>query len=260
MRSFFGVTTHYIVNDQLHKCMLSCSRFKGSHTGDNIYDLYLKVVQDYDIEDKVSRIVTDNAANMLKAFNCEEDDVHDYEAFDNSLDENSENAILDYIPITHTTCFAHTLQLVVKDGFAQAVQARNVISKAGRFVAFTHRSTKATEILEDSNRLAMANSTLWYSQLHMLKSILKVPKKVLDQIDHKDKLSNSEMKLIEDLCTIMQPFEDATDGIQGNCKHGYYMYQGIETSINVHKRTRTSETNCTVKNTSRIHKQPFEPL
>ena len=37
MKSFLGVTAHYISEWQLKSVMLSCHRVKGSHTAENIF-------------------------------------------------------------------------------------------------------------------------------------------------------------------------------------------------------------------------------
>ena len=43
-------------------------RFPERHTAENIVDSYEQVVVDYGLQGKVSLLVTDSAANMLKAF------------------------------------------------------------------------------------------------------------------------------------------------------------------------------------------------
>jgi hypothetical protein len=50
---------------------------------------------------------------------------------------------------------------------------KNIINKASNIVRFV------SELLEEENRLQSANATRWNSQLHMPKSILKVPEQKL---------------------------------------------------------------------------------
>ena len=76
--------------------------------------------------------------------------------------------------------------------------------------------SKATEILENSTKLCISNATRWNSQLKMLRSILRIPANVMDQLDFPDKLSAYELKLIQELCDILLPFEEATDAVQGD--------------------------------------------
>ena len=47
--------------------LLSCSRFKGSHTGERISDAFEAVCDDYVIKNKLDYIISDNAANMKRA-------------------------------------------------------------------------------------------------------------------------------------------------------------------------------------------------
>jgi hypothetical protein len=69
MRSFMGVTAHILSPDMRPESwLLDISSFTGSHTGDKIGNHCVSLVDDFDIRPKLAYIVTDNAANMLKAF------------------------------------------------------------------------------------------------------------------------------------------------------------------------------------------------
>ena len=48
--------------------MLACRRFTGRHTADNISVQYEEVVNKFNIADKVTHVVSDNASNVVKAF------------------------------------------------------------------------------------------------------------------------------------------------------------------------------------------------
>ena len=48
--------------------MLACKRFKGRHTTENVLSQYEEVLSNYQLGSKVSRVTTDNASNMFKAF------------------------------------------------------------------------------------------------------------------------------------------------------------------------------------------------
>ena len=49
----------------------------------------------------------------------------------------------------------------------------------------------------------------------MLKSLLQVPQDIIDKIDFASKPKAHELKLVKELCTILKPFEDATNISQG---------------------------------------------
>ena len=226
MRAFLGITGHYITEWQLKSVMLACSRFKGKHTAEKILQEYEETVSSFEIGHKVSNIVTDNAANMVKAFNfplpgfesgskpneteayveklCDETEVCD--------DDSSGN--FETLP-NHSSCFAHTLQLVVRDGLNECgSHLRQIITKASSIVNYIRKSVNASEFLEDQKRLQASNTTRWNSQFYMLNSILSVSEDKLNSLECSVKLTAYERKLLQELCTILQPFEEATLEVQ----------------------------------------------
>ena len=118
--------------------MLACRRFHGSHTCEGILQHFMG------ISGKVDNIITDNGSNMLKAFrlmdlqneaiNSDSTESHDEEELQPV--EISNCSDLDIIKPNHYSCFAHTLQLVVKDGMENAEQIKRVLAKASRLVSF----------------------------------------------------------------------------------------------------------------------------
>ena len=90
MRGFLGVTGHYLTTNKglcLNSCLLACSRFQGSHTGERIAEAFEAICDEYDIRHKLDFVLCDNAANMKKAFSIcfpqeEEDQVDDAESLD----------------------------------------------------------------------------------------------------------------------------------------------------------------------------------
>ena len=109
--------------------MLSCSRFKGRHTGESIFQEYETTMETFNISSKVKHVITDHASNMLKAFNLpgyeEEEEEEDTDDDDEDIDSTSVDdysASLDILPVEHHGCFFHALQLVIKDGFKKAGQ------------------------------------------------------------------------------------------------------------------------------------------
>ena len=69
MRSYIGITGHYILNWRMNSVMVACHRFQGRHTACNIlYEVFQDIVVSYKISNKISSIITDNALNMVKAF------------------------------------------------------------------------------------------------------------------------------------------------------------------------------------------------
>lgn len=94
MRSFMAVTVHILSPDmQPESWLLDMSSFTGSHTGDKIGNHCVLLVDEFNIHPKISYIVTDNAANMLKAFRFmselfpDDDNDRDDEASTDMTDE-----------------------------------------------------------------------------------------------------------------------------------------------------------------------------
>ena len=214
MRSFIGITGHFVEDYHLNNIMLACHRLTGSHTAENIHESYTRTVETFAVQAKVGFIVTDNAANMIKAFSLPGFDV--LSDSDSDLDTVDITDQLDYLPPSRLSCFAHTLQLVVKGGLKDTGQIKAVLSKAAGLVSYVHRSTAATEILQGHCKLEPANATRWNSQVKMLRSILRVPEDIIEQLDYSGKPTKYERKVMQEVCDILQPFEEATDRVQGD--------------------------------------------
>lgn len=115
MKSYLGVTGHFIIDFKLHSIMLTCHRFRGSHTGEAIHSEFEAVLDSFDISGKVDNVVTDNASNMKRAFRLitaesdeEESGISDDEDEDEELVpvEDLELGMLPGVPplfVTHYT-------------------------------------------------------------------------------------------------------------------------------------------------------------
>ena len=66
--AFMGVTAHCVVNYKLESVLLACKSMDQSHTADHIAQVYQEVVASYNLINRVATVVTDNASNMIKAF------------------------------------------------------------------------------------------------------------------------------------------------------------------------------------------------
>lgn len=76
--------------------------------------------------------------------------------------------LYEVLPADHSSCFAHTLQLVTKDGFKEAEQLNMTIKKVPKLVSHVHRSTVATDILEGERKLETSCATRWNSEVKMI--------------------------------------------------------------------------------------------
>ena len=208
----------------MHIVVLACKRFNGRHTADNIVQEYEEIVQHFGISYKITNIVTDNASNMIAAFalpgftshhNSEKSSIEDGEDRDD-LDaaDDVDLELCDSLPAERNPCFAHTLQLVVRDGLKEAGQLSRVLGKTAKLVSFIHKSTIATDILEGVRRVETGCATRWNSQVKIIRAVLRVPEQKITATEGAPTLGAYERSLLKDLLEILEPFEEATDCAQ----------------------------------------------
>ena len=117
MRSYLGITCHFIESYKLASPMVACTGFRGRQTADNIVEKYEEVMSSFELCGNVK------ASNMKKAFLT----LPGMKITpDSDFEEESQISVIDadlliYIP-EHSSCLCHTLQLVVKDAFQEADQ------------------------------------------------------------------------------------------------------------------------------------------
>lgn len=152
MRSYLGITAHFTRNWTFENVVLACKRFRSRHTARRIMEEYEQIIKDFEISSKITNIFTDNAANMISAFSLpgffdttsDTNDETDLE--DDDLDDVNDSELFEVLSIEHNSCFAHTLQLAVKDGLKEAGQLNISLSKASKLVSFVHKSTIAIDV------------------------------------------------------------------------------------------------------------------
>ncbi|KAK2151242.1 hypothetical protein LSH36_371g03022, partial [Paralvinella palmiformis] len=123
-----------LADDMLPLSLVMSASFRKFQTADNISNAYDEVTASYDLTGKVSNVITDNASNLLKAFRLPgfstEPDSDD-EDESKAVDLNDDLQLL----TEHDSCFAHSLQLIVKDGFKDTASLNKVLSKAANIVS-----------------------------------------------------------------------------------------------------------------------------
>ena len=250
MRSYLGITGHFLVDWSMKSVVLACKRFRGRHTADSIGQQFEETIQEYNIASKISTIVTDNASNMVKAFSLPEFQpiaAHTGDSGDEDDDLDTTVTvpadIYDQVIADHSPCFCHTTQLVVVDGFKAAGQLNRVLGKVSKVVNHVHKSTIATDLLEGEVRLQTANATRWNSQVKMIRSVLAVPAALLDQLDAPT-ITAYDRNIMTDMLEILEPFEEATDiGQRDNTVTASYIIPTI-IGLRIHLATMKSRYNC----------------
>ena len=126
-------------------CLLACQRFSGRHTAENIAVHFKETVEQFNIAGNVSHIVTDNAATTKNAFiglpGCEHNDIDERESEEEEeeeekYDEDGMDAtgLIEYLS-QHQSCFAHTLQPVIKYALKDADKLKRTVVKVCSIVS-----------------------------------------------------------------------------------------------------------------------------
>lgn len=164
MTGFLGVTAHYMTLEEkkcprLESVLQSCDRFTGSHMGERICDKFEFICDCFGIKHKIDYIVCDNVANMKKAFtvcfpNINEADCD--EDLDNpSLWEELQEEHISDIETIHSSCqqqrlqcFAHSLQLVIRDGLMESNIINSALARVTKLCSLLHTTCRLKEAFE----------------------------------------------------------------------------------------------------------------
>ena len=117
------MTCHFLTDDwEFKSVVLDTPRIDVSHTAKNLASALVKIADEWDIGNKISCAITDNANNIVAA-----------------------------IRITgwlHVPCFAHMINLIVTNSIAEVEEVEEIIQACKQIVSFFHRSTKASDALK----------------------------------------------------------------------------------------------------------------
>lgn len=220
MRSYLGVTLHTIINDELKSFLLSLDKIDGKNTSEKLATEFDRIIQLYDLKEKIVRLITDNASNNLAAFDKiilpgfedyfdELQDDEDERESDLESDSNEEVndefvekqkqkelQIQEVDTIYQTSiddiqtqeylrlpCFVDCLQLVVNNGIKSCTEASLSLKKVASLATLAHCSIEFAEKLPKANySIPRANRTRWNSQCQTVKKVINIPSCMLNSI------------------------------------------------------------------------------
>lgn len=118
------------------------------------------------------------------------------------------------------SCFAHSLQLAIRDGLKDTPYLPRSLSKCTQLTRKSYKSSKITELLEEIGKtINRSNLTRWSSEYLMIKSIIALGRKTIDEIT--DIIDNDELKftqhdfiVLQEAVEILEPFAEITSRIQ----------------------------------------------
>jgi hypothetical protein len=263
MRGYMATTVHYVSVSRLSTTsanlkdkqlcniksgLLAIERFTGSHTGEKIAAHFEAVLESYELRDKIDYIVTDNAANMRKAFtvcfpkfdettaadpsdNGETetvDDVDDPETWE-QLPDNEMTSVNNIIDATcrkeRLSCFCHSLHLTVSDGLSDTKCVSTAIAKSSKLSSLLHKSSSFKDSFEKhfgkNKGIPATVNTRWNSTLRQIQAIVSLDQQELTTMLENDGHRNliftpREWAQLTELCDILEPFAEATNITQGN--------------------------------------------
>ena len=252
--SFIGVTVHFVNPEKCQReyYRICCREFSGSHTGIAIAKKLRDIFEEFGIEHKVFRILTDSASNMIKACrdineldidtvgslergdesdcdsSCDDIDDERCEEGDSSTDSiifPVEETDFESVNVQRLNCIAHKANTIVK----KTLNERNsifcrVLKKTRKYVIKYRTSAKAKSVLLKyyKKRLAGFCKTRWWTDVFMVKSVLLAAKadggpleKLTDEMDWNIYISDRDVTELELFIEIMSPFEELFSKLNG---------------------------------------------
>uniref|UniRef100_A0A8C2FGK0 Uncharacterized protein n=1 Tax=Cyprinus carpio TaxID=7962 RepID=A0A8C2FGK0_CYPCA len=228
LRSYLGVTAHVCKSTaneySLKSFLLDCRRFKGRHSADNIVAAFDEILEEYNINDKVEFIITDNASNMKKAFKfvMAEDHSDDSEDEEDMVGEPFDRNFT-LCSRQRLSCFAHSLQLVVGDGLKEVKCLSQAMSKVSKLATLLHSSTifkdKFEAVFGYGKSIPVATVTRWNSTFKQIQAITELDHTTLTEMCSPNfknvVITTREWAQLRELCLILGPFAEATELTEG---------------------------------------------
>ncbi|XP_020283306.1 zinc finger BED domain-containing protein 4-like [Pseudomyrmex gracilis] len=197
-RSFLGVTVHFGVGSELYSATLGVYDVQERHTGEYIADKLLETCSEWNIQkDQVTAVVTDSAANMIKAVTI---------AFGANK---------------HIPCFAHMINLVSTKALKKNESINELIIKVKTIVTWFKQSVVASDELKkattNETKLIQEVPTRWNSTLYMVERFLKLRRIVNDivnrHVEAPPMITAKEIEILTEICDLLKPLKVATKQI-----------------------------------------------
>ena len=239
---------HAIVDSQCKSYVLAFQPVFGNHHAGLLFETYETCVNHFNIQSKLVRLITDSCSNNIAAFGtlvipgfesyfrnddeddepyCSSDSDGEQSTID-SLDENSVsietddvlNQFVDSIVIANESfrlpCYAHTLQLVVKDGMKGLTGPNSALEKISKIAKLSHSSTLIAERFEKIQvSIPKANKTRWNSQYAMVVKVVGIQpcdlNEILIQAQHRELcLKPLDYQILNEFISLLALFAEAT--------------------------------------------------
>ena len=196
------ITAHFIDDDwKLHSPVLMTRHKAQRHTAINLANELEASFAEFDINDKVTAVVTDNASNITAAI---------------TRLENVEG---------RQACFAHTLNLCVRHALTGDPETKVLVKKIKDIVSFFHSSNNAVDELKNIHKIQKTSfyklkqdvETRWNSTYMMMESFQKQLIAVSTVLGNRGKvnlcLTDADQVMLTEALAVLKPFFDITQEI-----------------------------------------------
>uniref|UniRef100_A0A1X7UWW1 Zinc finger BED domain-containing protein 4 n=1 Tax=Amphimedon queenslandica TaxID=400682 RepID=A0A1X7UWW1_AMPQE len=194
--SYLSFTGHWIDSNWENKeCCLHAQPFNERHTGENIVTVFTICLDTWNITDKLHVALRDSGSNFVAGFR---------------------NA-----DILSCACFAHTLQLTIKDGILSQRSVELMLSTSRKIVGRFKQSNVSLHALSSAqsklelcqHRPVQDEPTRWNSSYYMLQWFMEQKPAILavsTEISLPTQLTNAQWQLMGKVLQVLKPFEEAT--------------------------------------------------
>lgn len=189
-----AITVHFVNKYwKFTSILLDCFKYYDRHTADNLKNELVRIIDQWDMTEKVHTIVIDNAYNITAAVR-----------------------LTGWI---HLPCLSHTINLVIQDAIKLI---SSIQKKVKNIVEHFHKSTVAAEKLREFQRLFNGKTlklkndvvTRWNSTYYMFQrvSILQNSLTAALGVLHNpiETLTQEEWDILKEFCDLLKPFEQIT--------------------------------------------------
>uniref|UniRef100_A0A6P7H2S3 Zinc finger BED domain-containing protein 1-like n=1 Tax=Diabrotica virgifera virgifera TaxID=50390 RepID=A0A6P7H2S3_DIAVI len=201
--SFISVTCHFISDtSELQNVVLDTKEIPGSHTAELIAAYVQEVIDDWNISDKITAIITDNGSNIKKAVNV-------------------------ILKKTHIPCVGHTLNLCVQDAIEANELLQLSLKKCKKIVSHFKQSNLAADKLKEVQiqmklpalKVKQDVSTRWNSSYFMIERLLAIREPLSVALTYlrnaPEPLDASEWIYLQECVEILEPLHTMTEEMSG---------------------------------------------
>jgi hypothetical protein len=147
---------------------------------------------------------------MFFVFIIEDIELNNFQIINVHRDDHADS---EHLSSVRLSCFAHTIQLCIRDGLKNVIYMTRVLDKCQMLAKFAHKSSKMADLLDEMNKhINKMNITRWNSEYMLIKSVLSIGKQDLESItklmddDNTMKFSNNDFIILQEIIDILEPF------------------------------------------------------